>query len=189
MVDGRVTFENGQVRIRPGGGYVDLGANVLPGGGVAEYTFEIWATKHSIQNWARVYQIPDNWHRNDFYWAWNNGTERRKWKWKVPGYGNWTKTIGNGTGEGIEDHFVFVYGHDEEKKPRFWVYILRGGKVYWWRSERLRGTMFKSHSAFWLGHGDGARADASYNEVRIWNRALTRDEIIRSGKLGPDRLP
>ena len=193
-VDGNVTFENGQVRIRPNGGYVNLGGNVLPGGGESEYTIEIWATKHSIQNWARVFQIPDNWGGNDFYWTWNAGKDPRKWGWKVPGFGHWYKTIGDGTGIGIENHFVVVYGHDADKKPCFHVYVLRGEKMYWHRGERLAGKMFKTHFAFLLGHSFSSdkiavTADASYNEVRIWNRALTQDEVMHSAKLGPDKIP
>ena len=190
-LDGKVTFEKGQVRIRPGGGYVDLGANVVPGGGKDEYTIEIWATKYSVQNWARVFQIPDNWGANDYFWSWNHGIDPRKWQWKVAGYGRWNRYQGDGTGIGVENHFVVVYGHDEEKKPYFHVCLLRGENVYWHRGERLVGEMFKSHFGFWLGQGakGEARADASYNEVRIWNRAFTHDEIMQSAKLGPDKIP
>lgn len=190
-IDGNVTFSKGEVRIKPGGGYVDLGADVIPGGGVAEFTIEVWATKYSVQNWARVFQIPDNWGKNDFFWAWNHGTDPRKWQWKVAGYGAWNRHQGDGTGIGVENHFVVVYGHDEEKQPYFHVCFLRGKDVYWHRSEKLTGEMFKSHSAFWLGHGatGEATADASYNEVRIWNRAFSHDEIMRSAKWGPDKLP
>lgn len=190
--DGKVTFENGQVRICPGGGYVDLGANVIPGGGKDEYTIEVWATKYSIQKWARVFHIPDNWGMNDYYWTWNTETEPRKWSWKVAGYGAWHRYQGDGTGIGVENHFVVVYGHDEEKKPYFHVNIFRGENGYWGRRERLIGEMFKSHSAFWLGHSPfrtDATADASYNEVRIWNRAFTRDEMLNSARLGPDKVP
>jgi len=188
--DGKVTFENGQVRIRPGGGYVDLGANVIPGGGKDDYTIEIWATKYSIQEWARVFQIPDNWGANDYFWSWNHGVEPRKWQWKVAGYGAWNRQQGDGTGIGVENHFVVVYGHDEEKKPYFHVNIFRGENGYWGRRERLVGDMFKSHHAFWLGHGSRGEvtADASYNEVRIWNRAFTQDEMLQSAKLGPDNV-
>ena len=192
VIDGEVTFENDQVRIRPGGGYVDLGENVVPGGGKEEYTIEVWATKYSIQEWARVFQIPDNFGDNDYYWTWNAGVEPRKWGWKVAGYGRWYRRQGDGTGIGVENHFVVVYGHDEEKKPYFHVNIFRGENGYWGRRDRLTGEMFKSHSAFWLGHSPfktDATADASYNEVRIWNRAFTQDEMLQSAKLGPDKIP
>ncbi len=188
-VGGKVTFETGQVRIRPDGGYVDLGANVLPGGRDADYTFEIWATKRSIRNWARVFQIPDSWGLNDYYWSWNHGKNPKKWQLKTAGCRGSDIVHGNGTGTGIENHFVIVYGHDENKKPYYHLYLLRGEKMYWQRRQGLLGDMFTSHSAFWLGHGSGAQADASYNEVRIWNRALTLEEIMRSAKLGPSILP
>lgn len=192
-VDGAVNFERGQVRIRPGGGFVDLGANVLPKGGNADYTIEIWATKHSIQNWARVFDIQDCWGDDDYFWAWNFGKEPQRWQWKVSGLPKRDVSLGaDGTGIGVENHFVVVYGHDE--KPYIQVYILRGENVYWSARERLMGGMCIQHSAFWLGHSayrfiEDKIADASYNEVRIWDRALTRDEVLLSAKLGPDKLP
>ena len=189
VVGGNVQFHSGQVRISPSGGYVDLGGDVVPCGGDAEYTIEIWATKHTIRNWARVFQISDNFGANDFYWTWNAETDPRKWEWKVPGFNRWRRRQGNGTGEEIENHFVIVYGHDEEGKPCFHVCLLRGSAVYWHRSERLTGAPIQTQSAFWLGHGGGDQADASYNEVRVWDYAFTHDDIIRSAELGPDRLP
>ena len=192
MIDGKVTFEKGQARIRPSGGYIDLGADVIPGGGEAEYTLEIWATKYSIRNYGRVFHILDNWSSNDYLWCWNSEKKPNQWELKVAGLSHFYATQEGGTRIGIENHFVIVYGHDEEKMPYIHVYILRNGSVYWQRQERLQGGMFTTHSAFWLGHSPfpwDEQADASYNEVRIWSRAFTHDEILRSSKLGPDRLP
>ena len=195
-IKGKVTFEKGQVRIRPTGGFVDLGANVIPcdGGGGAEYTFEIWATKYSVQNWARVFDIQDSWGDVDYFWSWNCGEDPLKWTWKVAGCPARDVTYGDGTGIGVENHYVVVYGHDEGKVPYVQVYILRGENVYWSARERLMGGMCISHSTFWLGRSalrfaQDKIADASYNEVRIWDHVLTHDEVLLSAKLGPDRLP
>lgn len=191
-VAGMVSFEKGQVCIRPGGGYVDLGADVLPGGGNADYTLEVWATKYGVKNWARVFQIPDSWGVNDYLWTWNVGKDPKKWACKLAGCRRWDIRQGNGTGIGVENHFVVVYGHDEKKRPYYHVCFLRGGKVYWHTQSGLLGSMFNSHKAFWLGHSqekNDQTAYASYNEVRIWNRAFTHEEIMRSAKLGPDKLP
>ena len=194
-VGGNVTFGYGRVRIRPGGGYVDLGANVLPGGRNNEYTIEIWATKYSVQNWARVFHIPDNWHPNDYFWTWDKDSNPKKWRVKLAGCTRWDVSPVDGTRIGVENHFVVVYGLDEKRRPYYQLCALRGGKqVYFLRRVGLLGEMFHSHSAFFLGHSfpsdkNTVTADASYNEVRIWNRALTHDEIMRSARLGPDKLP
>lgn len=188
----KVKFEKGQVRLQPGGGYVDLGANVIPGGGEAEYTIEIWATKYSVQWWARVFHVIDSWGKNDYHWAWNHDTNPVKWSFKAAGFGQTNQETKDGTGIGIENHFVVVYRHDEAKRPCYDCYILRGGEVYWKRHvDGFRGSMFTDHSTFWLGHGSNGETtpDASYNEVRIWKRALTEEELLRSAKLGPDKLP
>ena len=192
-VNGNITFEKGQVRLHPDGGYVDLGANVIPGGGEDEYTIEIWATKYSIQDWARVIHVQDNWGRNDYYWSWNSGMEPTKWLVKLAGIGNCHEDHKDGTGIGVENHFVIVYGHNKDKKAYYDMYILRGGKVYWHRKENnIPGSMFKSHTDCRLGRSPSGRdklADASYNEVRIWKRAFTEEEVMRSANLGPDKLP
>lgn len=183
-----VKFEKGQVRLCPGGGYIDLGANIIPAG-EAEYTIEIWATKYSIQFWARVFQVADNWGNADYYWSWNYETNASKWGMKFAGTHMFSTSHNDGTGIGVENHFVVVYSHDKEKKAYFDLYILRGGNIYWYR--KVRGGWFTSQSAFWLGHGvyDESTPDATYNEVRIWKRALTEEEVMRSAKLGPDKLP
>lgn len=192
-IGGNVTFEKGQVRIRPNGGAVDLGANVIPGGGEAEYTIEIWATSYSVQRWSRVFEIPDSHSdKGDYFWTWTHESNPNKWQVKIAGYPRVDDSLMGGIGLGIENHFVVVYAHDNNKNAYFDAYILRDGKVYWHCQKGLWGGMFKWHSAFFLGHSpypEDATADASYNEVRIWNRALSEDEIMRSTKLGPDKLP
>ena len=190
-VGGDVSFENKSVRITPQSGYVDLGADVIPNRD-GEFTIEIWATQHSINNWSRVFQIPDSWGDNDFFWAWNAGTDARKWGWKVAGYGLWYKVKGDGLCPGKEHHFVVRYFKNKEGRGAFIVHVFRGEDCYWWRGEQLNGTMFTSHKAFWLGKSpfaDNSQADASYDEVRIWNRSLSDLEVQLSAILGPDRLP
>lgn len=196
IINGKVTFEKRQVRIRPNGGWVDLGADIVPGGGEKEYTIEIWATKYSNQVWARVFHIFDNYGDNDYFMSWNcyGSDSSNRWGWKVAGSGSgsFKEQHGDGTGIEIENHFVIVYGHRKDKSPYYRLYILRDDKVYWSREIDIRGRMFDNHSAFLLGRSfqnSDSIADASYNEVRIWNRALTESEIIQSAKLGPDRLP
>lgn len=193
-LSGEIPFENGQARIIPGGGYVDLGADVIPGGKEAEYTIEVWATKYSVRHWARVFHIFDNWGNNDYYWAWNCGTDPGSWLWKTAGINHMVQRDGGGLLDNVEHHFVIVYGHDKDNssKPYVSAYLSRDGKVIWSRTENLVGSMFESHFTFFLGQSykpQDSIADASYNEVRIWNRALTDDEIKRTSQLGPDKLP
>ena len=190
-INGKVKFEHKAVRITRESCYLDLGADVIPNLD-GEFTIEIWATQYSIGNWSRVFQIPDSWGENDFYWSWNYGTDSRKWGWKIAGYGAWSKTIGNGLCPEVEHHFIVKYFRNETGAPSFTVAVYRGENCYWGRTEVLGGNMFMSHKAFWLGHSpysSDAQADASYDEVRIWDVALTDDEIRDSAKLGPDRLP
>lgn len=194
MINGKVTFEKGQVRIRPDGGWVDLGADIIPSGGEKEYTIEIWATKYSKRAWARVFQSFDTYGNNDYWMTWNcnSSDPSNRWAWKIAGIGRSVEQSGDGTGTEVENHFVIVYGHRKDKSPYYRLYILRDDKVYWSREIDVRGRMFDNHSAFLLGrsyNNSDSIADASYNEVRIWNRALTESEIIQSAKLGPDRLP
>lgn len=195
-INGNVLVEKDQVRIGPKGGHVDLGADIVPSGGEKEYTIEIWATKYSNKKWSRVFHIPNDLGENEYYISWNRwgGSGPDTWGWKLPGTKHLSASQKGGTGIGIENQFVIVYGHDRNKKSYYRVYIMRGEDIYWKEEIKDSVIMFKNHSAFWLGcaygpHNDFRMADASYNEVRIWNRALTESEIKRSAKLGPDRLP
>lgn len=195
-INGNILVEKGQVRIGPKGGHVDLGSDIVPSGGEKEYTIEIWAIKYSDKKWSRVFHIPNDLGENEYYISWNRwaGSGPDTWGWKLPGTKHLSASQKGGTGKGIENQFVIVYGHDRNKKPYYRVYIMRGEDIYWKEEIKDNVIMFKNHSAFWLGcayepHSDNRMADASYNEVRIWNRALTESEIKRSAKLGPDRLP
>ena len=189
---GEISFKKGEVVITPQSGYVNLGENVIIPSKDGELTIEIWATQYSINNWSRVFAIPDNWGDNDFYWSWNWGTQPNKWQWKVAGFGCWNKTIGDGLRPGVEHYFSVKYYKNAEGCPAFTVFVFRGGNYYWGRNEPLSGQLFASHRAFWLGKsacGNDSQADASYNEVRIWNRALADEEIKLSAKTGPDKVP
>ena len=44
-------------------------------------------------------------------------------------------------------------------------------------------------SIAWSSDNGNDDANARYDEIRVWNRAFTEDEIVVSGRLGPDVLP
>ena len=55
-----------------------------------------------------------------------------------------------------------------------------------WTPERLASAMLALAWSPYQGDDD---ANARYDEVRVWNRPFTEDEVVASGVCGPDNLP
>lgn len=189
---GKVKFDGGQVRVEPGSGYVSLGADLFPVNG-EPFTLEIWATCHRHVNWARVFSMATNWEGEDSYWFWMADGDTRRWWWKVSGCVRWSRYQGDGLAPGREHHFYVVCDRKKDDGKNYYrVGVFRGTNLYWARDIDVAGSVFKEELHLWLGHSPhkhDSNADASYNEVRIWNRALTSEELKLSAAAGPDKLP
>lgn len=172
--------------------YISLGSNLLPGGA---FTIEVWATMNSIQNWSRVFDFGGGttsflmapWTQgtgnSNYRLAWNQGTEL-----DINGSGSYTT--------GQEYHFAAVItpgaGTGGQTLVQWYVGPTSG-------SMTLVGTLNTSYTIanlnqanLWLGHsqfsGDSEAASA-YDEVRIWNTALSSSELNATHAAGPDALP
>lgn len=175
--------------------YVDLGPDVLPSSGLA--TIELWATPISVQNWSRIFDVGASTTEN-LMMSWTMGTtlasDRVEW---VDSAG--TNTVDNSNQPytlGTEFHVVMVI------EPGAGA----GGttRVTWYRSPSSSGSLGAARGTFnstntlasltdtncWLGRSQWPdnTANASYNEVRVWNRALTTNELQSLHAAGPNAL-
>ena len=174
--------------------YISLGQNLFPNT-TAPVTLEIWATQNAAQTWARIFDFGASTTEN-FLMAWSQGTtlttDRVEWK------DSSTSTADNTCQPytlGTEFHIALVI------EPGAGA----GGttRVTWYRAASTnstfgaaRGTTNSANTlaAFvntncWLGRseytGDNT-ASASYNEVRLWSRALSAAELQTLHTNGPD---
>ena len=180
-----------------GSSYINLGSNVLPNDG-SPVTLEIWATHLSVRNYSRMFTVMHSIKNSsfggksdEFSLCWDGDADvicRIASNWYIDGY---LKSYGNGIQYHISAVFMPLANGD-------WQVVLRKKNSI--TGETL-GSYTKTFSqSDWtlqiqpqtycmLGHvnGDSAQdANASYNELRIWKKAMTEEELTASAIAGPD---
>ncbi len=176
--------------------YISLGGTVFPGGPTPA-TIELWATPIAIQNWARIFDFGAG-TTESLMMSWTRTTTLANDRVE------WVDAAGTRTADdtcqpytlGVEFHIVMVL------EPGAGV----GGttRVTWYRSPSTnsspgaaRGTFDSTNTMAnltqpncWLGRSQWPdnTANASYNEVRIWNRALTTNQLQSLHIAGPNAI-
>ena len=186
----------------PGGakntGYVSLGSNILPkdGSGV---TLEIWATQLSAQSYSRVFEIgQDKWATMGMSWSTGTDIARDRIGLSVSGLSPYEKYDGGATGPytlGIQYHIAWVFTPPTEEGGAWSITVYKHDAM---TGELLASDAYTPQAGWtlptahqencWLGHSTYGDNDASaaYDEVRVWNKALTEEELSSSVRLGPD---
>ena len=205
---GSITYINGGTAVNlPGGvrgtGWIDCGSSAVPVDNTP-FTIEIWTTYNSYQKWLRIVSFGNNSTSSDgsglntgAMLAFNNGSDPGKFYIGV--YPTATSGVKAATDvaltAGTTYHVALVFLPQSNGK---WTI-----KSYVYDSE---GTLTTSTSNtdsdwtpslvtathLWLGHSHWTAdydAGASYDEVRVWNVALSQAQIVANGTLGPDVLP
>ena len=177
-----------------GTSYLDLGANRLPNVSSSQATIQLWARQNAVQNWSRIFDF-GNGTGNYMMMSWSMGTDPNMDRMEVRPSG------------AVVDNSMAPYSVGTE-------YVISmvvtpgagsgGSTLLQWYKMDTAGTVLKSGSAsvawnlsnlsqtnLWLGHSQWPDNDAaaSYNELRIWNTALTRAELSAQAAAGPDSLP
>jgi autotransporter-associated beta strand protein len=177
--------------------YVSLGSSLLPNS-TNPVTIELWATQNAVQNWARIFDFGSATSENLFM-SWSSGTtltnDRVEWL-------DVATSTADGTCQpyslGAEFHIAMV--------------LVPGGgangttRVMWYRAPVTNSVLGNVRGSFdstntlagftqtncWLGRSEYSgdyTASATYDEVRIWTRALSAGELQWNHQLGPDTLP
>lgn len=180
--------------------YVNLGPNLI-GGKSTPVTIELWATQHTVQNGSRIFSFGSA-PAESLYMSWNRG-----------GNGNqdrveWTDNSGTSLLDdsnapyalGTKYHIVMtltpaLYTNGE---------LASGTRVTWYRAAvgNLNTPLWEQRGSFdspnnlstfndssnWLGRSLGGdnTANASFDEVRLWDGALTKKERTVSQAAGPN---
>ena len=166
-------------------------------------TIEMWATlRTKTRSYDRMFSINRNtsawspsylslcWTTSNNEWdyflaRWNGGETQTKWQALAsdalphqigreqhvaivlaPGESGWTATL---------------YRHDAESSQFLKGYSMTANSADWTPASLADAVIA-------LGYSFEANPDsnASYNEVRVWNKAFTADDLVRSAMLGPD---
>ncbi len=178
--------------------YVDLGTNLLPGA-AHPITVELWATQNAAKNFARIFDFGSSFEENLFM-GWTVGTapatDRVEWRDTAE-----VKTVDNSNQPyqpGVEFHIVMVI------EPG----VGTGGRtrVTWYSAPSAGALLGTARGSFettntlaalndlncWLGRsawpGDETAA-ATYNEVRVWHRAMSSADLQSLHAAGADSDP
>lgn len=198
---GNVTLGDNAVQL-PGGnwgaGYVDLGANIFPkaGDGV---TLELWARQDATYSWSRIFEFGSRLD-DSILMAWTAGTNintddvcfkksngGKDWRENLYPYTlgkMWhiALTFARRAADGLWD--VTVYKQDPENP--------NNGRMFSFTTTAGWSPLTQSMAHACLGHSLNSNdkdAAATYDEVRVWNVALTEEQLKANAALGPDELP
>ena len=192
----------------PGGNrgvsYLDCGSNIIPAElGDTPFTIEFWAKPKSNVNWAQWFAFGNSSDANGTGGALTGLIIAPK-----SGAGSYPsfRMVGAQTSNNIaigsgnltvdkEYHVALVVKPTGNNTATVTAYIEdpSGGEAIRVKSESVTkwSTSTIVQKNFWLGHSHWGDKDvySTYNEVRVWAAALSQEQIVANGTLGPDVLP
>ena len=192
-VGGTVNWTNGAVRLlgtANGTSCINLGADVLPTGGRGA-TIEMWVTQHERRQWARFICAGPS----TTFWLSSNRGGSNKMGWlSISGTDGAFTHQDYELVNGMTYHIAVVFDQQPDDSWRFTAYMRDAAtgelidaattvKANW------SFTNIVQSDGIWLGHS-AAVADPDpymdYHDVRIYNRAMTADQLAASCAAGPD---
>lgn len=178
---------------------VKLGANLI-GGKTTPVTLEFWATQNAVQNWGRVFDFGSATNEY-FFMSWtrttNSAQDQVEW---IDGTVAYNKPDTNGGfALGTKYHIVLTLVPAAYTNGA----ITAGTRVTWYIAPATNTTTPPAKGTFdtpytlaalndlnnWIGRSMWTNdnvANATYDEVRIWNGALTNDELTTYQLAGPN---
>ncbi len=177
----------------PGGpngtSYVTLGSKLLPTSN-APLTIEIWATQMSVQNWARIFEFGSS-TGNYMAMTWSQWANLNSDRIEVRS-SSVTTTLDNTLAPyslNTEYHIAFVLTPNDSGTTINAYKMDGNGNLLASVTTTSSWSLAElTQTNLWLGHSQypDNDANASYNEVRIWNSALSRAQLSALAAAGPD---
>jgi fibronectin-binding autotransporter adhesin len=178
--------------LRTPGGASGSGAAYLqlPGGVLSAYTnvtIEIWAKELSAQNWARLVDF-NNGTANYIMLAACRGTDLNLQRFESAFSGTYVGLDSDiPTTAGVLHHYAITYTSTGASTGR-WTWYRDGDQVAWLDVASPLSALQDVNN--WLGrsaYGSDAFAHCEYQEVRVSNVAMSRDQIAANARLGANR--
>jgi len=200
------TTVTGEALSLPGGangtGYVDLGAGLIPTSG--PFTIEIFATQVGVKNWGRILSFGNGTGtENMFFMSWSRGTTVGNDR--VALADSYSASAAFSFDEKLQPYTTGVKWHiaasfipnfcgDGRMKVLLVKEALDGSLRRTFTHVTTNPYSFErmNQNTFYLGHsrwGGDNDAQAEYDEVRIWDSALSVEQLTANAGLGPNTLP
>jgi glucose/arabinose dehydrogenase/mono/diheme cytochrome c family protein len=175
---GTITLAGGT---RSSADYVSFPARRLDG--LTNMTIEIWAAPNSAQNWGRVVDIGGT-AAGSFLLSFSQGTDINQQRLEFLPSGTANSALA--TTFGTQYHYVITW--DQAAGQCTWY---RDGSNVASFALGAQSLANVTNTEFWLARSHytaDSTANATYNEVRLYNRALPADEILFRYQQGPDSI-
>ena len=186
----------GQVTLAGGSGtspgYINLGSNLLPDAHTP-VTIELWATQKTVQNWSRIFDLGSSDSQN-LLMSWTQGTNANsdRVEWRQGTDYNTSDNTNRPYNLNTEYHIIM------ELNP-----VGSSTEVNWYSAPSGNANLGSAKGSFTttktlvnftdsadnLGrsfYSADSTANASYNEVRFWNAALSSSALEILHDAGPD---
>lgn len=166
-----------------GSSYVDLGRDLFTGDD--GWTIEIWGTEKSVKEWGRIFNI--GLADDDILMSWSMGNHQPGSVYCRLKDSNYAASETCPIPLETELHISMVIEPSNGKDSAIHVYIQDAttGNMMWKKDFDHHVSAEKlADKCFYLGYAAGTPwnedANASYNEVRIWNRNLSEEELTKN---------
>src|SRR5882757_690994 len=187
---------SGMVRLAGGtraqADYVEFPAGLVHS--LTNVTIELWATPRAGQTWSRIFDFGpgNNTQAGTFFLSFcRGGTSLNQQRFEFGAPAAWTVDTGVATTAGTQYYYVVTWTATGGPNG--------GGLAQWYRDGVLQGSVDTgamtianvNDTVLWLGRSQyaaDASATADYNELRIYNHAMSPAEINSSMANGPDNL-
>ncbi len=206
---GNVTFIDGKQARLEGGergtSWIDCGSNIIPAElGNTPFTIELWTTPRRLVNWAQAFAFGNSNKPDGGAGAGVTGLIFTYQCGAGPNYPSFSMVDEDGVNYQIgsdklvvdtEYHIAAVVTPLGETSASVKIYIFNAGSATPMATIEKTTTKWSTativQDTFWLGHSWWPDEDpaANFNEVRVWNAALSADQLAENDVLGPDSLP
>lgn len=186
-----------------GASWIDLGANAIPAtAGDAPFTIEMWTTLHSRTTWGEAFSFGSARPSGNIMvgatgiiFTYNNSSSRPSF---LPcGLNDTSYQVATSQiALGKEYHLAIVVVPDGAGGANVtcYMYDAATGELFGKATQTLANwtTSRIVQNYFWLGHSlwnSNKDQNADFNEVRVWNAALSEAQVRMNNAYGPDRIP
>lgn len=190
-----VTLADGKVSLTGNGngkGALNLGTNLLD---TTSATIEIWARHDAIKKWGRIFDYGSG-EQNYFMMAWTYGTTANKNRVDSQAGGTQVHQTYDSAADAYAlatDYYICatLQKNAEGKTVARWRRYNVDSRVLEQDGTLTMGGGIKdfANPVLYLGHSQFSAdydANATYDEVRVWNCVLSDEAIAKSCTLGPD---
>ena len=184
-----------------GTSWIDLGANAIPAeAGDAPFTIEMWTTLHTRTSWGEAFSFGSansagTVGETGIIFTYNNSSSLSSF---LPcGLNNASYNVANKQiAIGVEYHIAMTVVPDGNggASVTFYMYDAATGELFGKATQTLANwtTSKIDQKSFWLGHSfwkANKDQNADFNEVRVWNAALSEAQMRINNAYGPDKIP